>query len=288
MKIGLVYPQTEYGSDPGAIKDYVQTAEDLGFSHVLAYDHVLGANPERPDRLQGPYNCEHTFQSPLLLFSYMAAVTQKLEFATGILILPQRQTSLVAKQAATLDVISGGRLRLGVGIGWNHVEYTALNENFHNRGARIEEQINVMRLLWSNPLVQFSGQWHSVPDTGINPLPVQRPIPIWFGGHADPVLKRMAHMGDGWMPNYRRVHDAKKSLEKIEQYLKEAKRSIKDFGLEARLVFGNGNPDEWKTIINEWQLAGATHISFNTMGFGFNTPKEHLAAIKKFSEAIQT
>ncbi len=209
LKIGLVYPQTEYGNDPLAIRDYAQTAEGLGFTHILAYDHILGANPERPGGWQGPYTYRHPFHEPLALFSYMAALTQTIEFTTGIIILPQRQTAVFAKQAATLDVLSGGRLRLGIGLGWNAVEYTALNEDFHTRGKRIEEQVEVLRLLWTQPLVSFKGRWHDIPDAGLNPLPLQRPIPLWFGGNADAVLQRTARLGDGWMPMYRSAAEAR-------------------------------------------------------------------------------
>jgi probable F420-dependent oxidoreductase len=286
MKIGVVYPQTEYGKDPATIRDYAQSAEGLGFSHVLAYDHVLGANPERPGGWMGPYTYRHPFQSPLLLFTFMAAVTEKLEFATGIVILPQRQTALFAKQAATLDVLSGGRLRLGFGLGWNPVEYIALNENFHNRGARIEEQVSVLRQLWTQPLLEIEERWHTIPDAGLNPLPVQRPIPIWFGGHAAPVLERIARLGDGWMPNYRRAADARPSLNTIHQCMKEAGRSPDELGLEPRLVYGDGDPENWNAILREWQQVGATHISFNTMGAGFTKPDQHLAAIRRFSSAV--
>lgn len=172
MKIGVVYPQTEFGSDPAAIRDYAQTVEALGYTHVLAYDHVLGANPNRPGGWQGPYTFETPFQEPFVLFAYMAAVTTALEFATGIIILPQRQTALVAKQSATLDVLSGGRLRLGIGLGWNEVEYMALNQDFHTRGRRMDEQIEVLLKLWTEPLVDFHGRYHTIPDAGINPLPV--------------------------------------------------------------------------------------------------------------------
>lgn len=286
MNIGLVYPQTEFGSDPESIKDYAQTAEGLGFSHILAYDHVLGANPDRPGGWGGPYTFQHPFQSPLLLFSYMAAVTKQLGFATGIIILPQRQTALFAKQAATLDILCGGRLRLGIGIGWNAIEYQALNENFNNRGRRVEEQVKLLRMLWQQPLVEFEGNWHVIPDAGINPLPVQRPIPIWLGGHAEPVLQRAALLGNGWMPNYRRVDEAQASLDLLWRNLENSGRDRSDFGLEARLVYGDGRAETWLKIIEEWKQAGATHMSFNTMGSGFRTPKEHLTAIHEFAKAL--
>jgi probable F420-dependent oxidoreductase len=222
MKIGVVFPQIEFKPDPIAVRDYAQAVEGLGFSHMHAYDHVLGANPERPGGWTGPYTFLNPFFEPFVLFSYLAGLTHKIEFGTGILILPQRQTALVAKQAATLDVLSNGRLRLGVGNGWNEVEYIALGENFHNRGKRMEEQVALMRLLWTQPLVNFSGHWHNIPDAGINPLPVQRPIPVWFGGTDDKVLRRMARIGDGWMVNFRTFEQARSALDQLNQYLEEA------------------------------------------------------------------
>ncbi len=287
MPIGVVFPQIEFPNDPAAIKDYAQTVEALGYSHVAAYDHVLGANPDRPGGWQGAYTYRDPFQEPFVLFGFMAGVTQKLGFLTAIIILPQRQTVLVAKQAATLDSLSGGRLRLGVGLGWNQVEYTALNENFHNRGRRLEEQIEVLRRLWTEPLVTFQGRWHTIQDAGLNPLPVQRPIPIWFGGHAEPQLRRAARLGDGWAPNYRSAADARSALEILAQALKEAGRSWDGFGLEARIPYGDGNPDTWRRLIEEWQAVGATHFEVNTMGAGLRTPQAHLAALRRFAEEMR-
>ncbi len=284
MKIGLVYPQTEYGNDPGAIRAYAQTAEDLGFTHVLAYDHILGANPKRPGGWDGPYTHLHPFLEPLVLFGFMAGFTHKLEFATGVIILPQRQTAVFAKQAATLDVLSGGRLRLGVGLGWNEVEYVALDQDFKKRGKRLEEQVQVLRQLWTQPLVTLQERWHTIPDAGINPLPLQRPIPIWFGGSAKPMLERLARLADGWMPGYKRAADAKPSLEIIYTAMEKNGRARSELGIEPRLSFSNGNPDTWVKIIDEWKAAGATHLSFNTMGCGFDTPAAHLKAIKKFAK----
>jgi probable F420-dependent oxidoreductase len=257
MKIGVIFPQTEFGNDPGAIHDYAQAAEGLGFAHVVAYDHVLGANPDRSGGWQGPYTHESAFHEPFVLFSFMAAVTTRLEFATGILILPQRQTALVAKQAATLDVLSGGRFRLGIGNGWNEVEFVALGKDFSTRGRKIEEQVELLRRLWTEPLVTFEGRWHTIPDAGIKPLPVQRPIPIWFGGHADAVLRRAARLGDGWFPNYRTPADAQPALDALAHYLIEA-----------------------------WRMAGASRLSFNTMGKGFDSPQKHLTALQEFARTL--
>jgi probable F420-dependent oxidoreductase len=287
MKYGVVFPQNEFPTDPLAIKDFAQAAEDLGFHHVLAYSHVLGANPDREGGWQGPYTNQDPFQEPLVLFSYLAGLTKTLEFVTGIIILPQRQTALFAKQAATLDVLSGGRLRLGVALGWNKVEYTALNRNFHNRAARFEEQVRLLRLLWTKPLVTFEGQWHHIPDAGINPLPIQQPIPLWFGGHADPVLERIARMGDGWLPNYRTAADAAEALKKLETALHENGRALQDLGIEPRLKYGDGDPEIWRAISQGWEEAGATHLTVNSLGAGFRTAKEHIQAIEAFAKSVE-
>lgn len=284
MNIGVVFPQTEIGNDPTAIRDYAQTAESLGFTHILAYDHVLGANPDRPEGFHGPYTYKSPFHEVFVLFSYLAGITQRLEFVTGVLVLPQRQTALVAKQAASLDVLSGGRLRLGVGLGWNKVEYIALNENFHNRGKRIEEQLTLLRGLLTEPLVDFKGRWHTIPNAGINPLPVRGRIPIWFGGRAEQALRRAARLGDGWMPNQRTVAEARPSLALIDRFLEEAGRSRDEFGLEPRIAYGGGEPKVWETAVYDWKAEGATHLSFNTMGSGFNSPQEHIQAIQEFAK----
>ncbi|MFM8322058.1 MAG: LLM class F420-dependent oxidoreductase [Chloroflexota bacterium] len=287
MRIGLVFPQTEFPADPGAIRDYALLAEALGFTHILAYDHILGANPLRPGGWQGPYTHRDPFQEPLALFSYWAAITRRLEFTTGVIILPQRQTALFAKQAATLDVLSGGRLRVGVGLGWNAVEYTAQNEDFHNRGRRMEEQVQLLRRLWTEPLVTFQGRWHTIADAGLNPLPVQRPIPLWFGGHVDQALQRAARLADGWMPGHRTAEDAAPALEKLERYLAEAGRSRQGFGIEPRIPYGDGDAHVWQRVLDGWRAAGATHLSLNTMGHGFDTPEKHFAAIRLFADAAR-
>ncbi|HLE81312.1 MAG TPA: LLM class F420-dependent oxidoreductase, partial [Dehalococcoidia bacterium] len=194
MQLGVVFPQTEIGADPGGVRNYVQAVEQMGYAHLAIYDHVLGADPtNRPD-WRGPYTSKTLFHEPMVLFGYLAALTQRLELVTSIIILPQRQTALVAKQAAEIDVLAQGRFRFGVGIGWNQVEYEALGEDFHNRGRRMEEQIAVLRALWTQEVVTFEGKWHRITEAGINPLPVQRPIPIWMGGGAEPVLQRIARL----------------------------------------------------------------------------------------------
>ncbi|HEY3291881.1 MAG TPA: LLM class F420-dependent oxidoreductase [Anaerolineae bacterium] len=284
MNTGVVFPQTEFGNDPIAIRDYAQTAESLGYSHIIAYDHVVGVNPKRPGGFQGPYTFETAFHEPFVLFGFIAAVTTNIGLAPGIIILPQRQTALLAKQAAALDVLSGGRLRLGVGIGWNEAEYIALNEDFHNRGKRIEEQVQVLRELWTKPLVNYTGQWHTLPDVGIKPLPIQQPIPIWFGGQAEAALKRMGRMADGWMTNSRSAADAKPLLDILYTSLAEAGRSRESFGIEARIPYSSGAL-VWEVLTEDWKAAGATLLSVNTMGCGFTTPTQHIEAIQRYATA---
>lgn len=285
-KIGVVFPQTEFGNDPIAMQDYAQTAESLGFNHILAYDHIVGANPNRPGGWKGPYTFKDPFHEPFVMFAYMAAITEKIKFVTGILILPQRETAVVAKQAATLDVLSNGRFRMGIGVGWNKVEFIVQNQDFHKRGKRVEEQITVLRKLWTEDLVTFDGEWHNIPDAGLNPLPVQQPIPIWLGGHSDIVLRRVAKMGDGWLPTHPQAAAAQESLAKLDSYLAENARSRADIGIEPRLHYGDGDIDKWKTTFAGWQAAGATHITFNTMGAGFQTPQEHIEAIEHFAQEM--
>ncbi len=284
MQIGLVYPQTEYPTDPAAVRDYAQAAEALGYTHVLAYDHILGANPDRPGGWSGPYTFRDPFMEPFLLFTYMAAVAPRLGFIPGILILPQRETTLVAKQAAVLDLLCDGRLRLGVGTGWNEVEYVAAGYDFHTRGKRQEEQVDLLRLLWTRELVTFKGRFHDIPDAGLNPLPVQRPIPVWFGGHADVVLRRVARLGDGWLPGFRTAEAAAGHLDTLDRYLAEHDRSRADIGIEARLHWGTGDLDALGRALEGWRAAGATHVSLNTMGSGFRTATQHLDTIRIFSE----
>jgi probable F420-dependent oxidoreductase len=287
MRLGVVFPQTEIGADPLGIKDYAQAAEELGYQHILAYDHVIGANPESRPGWRPPYTHRDMFHEPFVLFGYLAGLTQKIELVTGIIILPQRQTVLVAKQAAALDVLSGGRLRLGVGIGWNPVEYEALGENFKNRGQRCEEQIEVMRKLWTQELVTFEGKWHKITDAGLNPLPVQRPIPIWFGGTDDRALRRLARLGDGWFPLLAPDDKCRAAIEKISNYAREAGRDPKEIGIEGRITIGQGSAETWMQELAAWKSLGATHLAVNTMKVGLSGPSQHIDAIRRFKEATE-
>jgi probable F420-dependent oxidoreductase len=285
MQIGVTFPQNEIGSDPAAIRDYVQAAEGLGYKHLLAFDHVVGAGTaSRPD-WSGPYTYLHTFHEPFVLFGYLAAFTH-LELVTGVIILPQRQTVLVAKQAAEVDVLSDGKMRLGVGVGWNPVEYEALGMDFRTRGRAIEEQVEVLRLLFSQEVVTYKGKFTTITEAGLNPLPVHRSIPIWMGGSADVLLRRAARLADGWFPQGKPDEQMRQTLDRLRGYIKEAGRDSAAFGIEARVSAADGGPDEWARLTDAWRNLGATHISISTMKAGYKSPSEHIQAIRRYKEAI--
>jgi probable F420-dependent oxidoreductase len=292
LQLGVTFPQTEFGSDPGAIKEYAQAVEGMGYGYVLAYDHVVGANPNRPgwESRRRPYTHESSFHEPFVLFGFMAAVTQTLGLVTGVIILPQRQTVLVAKQAAALDVLSGGRLRLGVGVGWNEVEYEALGQDFHTRGQREVEQMRLMRRLWTKPLVTFKGKWDTVTDAGLKPLPVQQPIPIWIGGAQqeanETVLRRIARHADGWTLVGPPGQHVEGSWARIKELAQEAGRDPSSIGLEGGIRYGDGNLDRIGQEYERLQRLGARYACVGTMGAGLQSPEEHISALRKVKEAL--
>jgi probable F420-dependent oxidoreductase len=287
VHLGVVFPQTEIGSDAGAVRAYGEAVADVGFDHVLAYDHVLGADPGGHPGFSGPYTAASVFHEPLVLYGFLAAVAPRLELVTGILILPQRQTALVAKQAAEIDLLTGGRFRLGVGLGWNQVEYEALGMTFADRGRRVEEQIEVLRRLWQDPVVSFKGRYHTITAAGINPLPVQRPIPIWMGGFSEPALKRIARLADGYFPGSTPLDGGwRKTLERMREWRQQAGRDPTDLGIEARIQTAAGSPGDWRRQAAEWQTLGATHLSINTMGGGLIGPQAHIERIAQAKDAL--
>lgn len=288
MRIGVVFPQTEIGNEPMVIRDYAQAVEGLGYRHLLAFDHVLGASTAtRPD-WRGPYTSETPFHEPFVLFGYLAACTTQLELVTGVIILPQRQTALVAKQAAQVDLLSGGRLRLGIGVGWNPVEYEALNEDFRTRGARSEEQIAVLRTLWSDTAVTFRGRWHQIDAAGINPLPVQRPIPIWIGGSADATLERIGRLGDGWFPQRGPDETARAQIQRLREHAVAAGRDPAAVGIDAILSASHVPESEWRAYAEAWRGLGATHLTINTMGGGLRAPEEHIALLRRVQNVLES
>ena len=289
MHIGVVFPQVEIGADPGAIRDYAQAVEAMGYTHILTFDHVLGANPDRVGGWKGPYTYRHSFHEPFVLFGFLAAATRRVGLVTGILVLPQRQTALVAKQAAAVDVLSGGRLRLGVGVGWNAVEFEALGERFTNRGARIEEQIAVLRALWARDLVTIEGQWHRVTDAGLNPLPPRSTIPIWMGGESEPVTRRAARLADGWMPHFRPGPEAQATVDRLHGLIREAGRDPAAFGIEGRMTLAQVPPEQRQAELAAWRrMQGITHLCVHTVGLGLKTPAEHVQALERFKKDLLT
>jgi probable F420-dependent oxidoreductase len=289
MKIGAVFPHLEIGHDPIVIRDWAQAAEEIGYSHLLVYDHVIGAVHEgREPALWGPYTEASSFHELFVLFGYLAACTEKVGLASGVLILPQRQTVLVAKQAAEVDILSGGRLRLGVGTGWNYVEYDSLNEDFHNRGKRQVEQVELLRKLWTEPVLDYDGKWHKVERAGLKPLP-GRQIPIWFGGFNDVVFRRAAEIGDGFIFGSGQEQNLE-AFHLLKGYLDANNRTSTDFGIEALLNYQSG-PDQWQEEIKAWQAVGADYVSMRGMalrgqGDGLTSPREHIEILSTYWDEV--
>ena len=285
MNIGVVFPQTEIGADRGAIRTYAQRVEELGFTHLLAYDHVLGADPEVHAPWQGPYDVDTTFHEPFVLFGHLAAITA-LELVTGIIILPQRQTALVAKQAAEVDILANGRFRLGVGLGWNAVEYDALGADFSDRGRRSGEQIELLRRLWTERSVTFVGAHDHVLGAGLAPLPVQRPIPVWIGASSEPAFRRAGRIADGWFPMMPPgpALDAARAV--VQQAARDAGRDPESLGMEGRVSWTDAGVDKLVDHVGRWRAAGASHVGVNTMNAGLGSVDGHLAALAAAADAL--
>ena len=275
-RLGVVFPQTRFLGTQDDLRRFATDTEALGFDHILAYDHVLGASKDtRPD-WRGPYSSDDPFIEPFTLFSFMAAVAPSLEYASGVIILPQRQTTLVAKQAATVDFLTGGKLRLGVGIGWNQVEYEGLNEDFHNRARRFEEQIDLIRHLTGNEVVDYTGRWHRIDHAGIRPLGVQRPIPIWIGGSAEPAVRRGARLADGFMVNGTTEAAHTPVIEILRDELARQERSWETYGVDIRIDVGKGDRDAWKRDFDRVRAEDVSHATLVTIGTVFPEFGQHL------------
>ena len=285
MRVGVTFPQTELGGDPGAVRAYGERVEELGFSHILVYDHVVGADPAVHEGWNGPYDVHTTFHEPFVMFGYLAGVTRALELVTGVIILPQRQATLVAKQAAEVDLLSDGRFRLGIGVGWNAVEYEALGEDFGNRGKRSAEQIELLRRLWTEQSVTFAGDFHTVTGAGIAPLPVQRPIPVWVGAASPPGYKRAGRLADGWFPMMTPGPALVEARTIVETAARDAGRDPATIGMEGRVDW-RGDGDAVADQLTQWEKSGATHVSVNTMGAGLKTVDDHLTALARVAELV--
>ena len=284
MEIGAVFPHNEIGNKPADIKAYAKGIESLGVTHLLIYDHILGADPDRPGGWQAPYDKNTSFHEPLTTLSFLAAVTQRLEFITTILILPQRQTVLVAKQAAQVAILSENRFRLGVGSGWNEIEYEGLNENFHNRGKRQAEQVKLMRQLWTSDSLAYEGQFHTINKASLKPRP-DTTIPIWFGGSAPALLKRCAELGDGWIPLMGANQTAKKCIDTLKHHREEAGLSWESFGIQAQAQYAGGTPERWRSHAEKWDAMGCTHLAIATHNAGKTNVTGHLRRVEEYLEA---
>lgn len=284
MQIGVVFPQTELGGDVGSVRAYARAVEQLGYRHLLVYDHVLGADPAVHSPWRGPYDVHTTFHEPFVLFGFLAGISS-LELVTGVIILPQRQTALVAKQAAEVDLLTGGRFRLGVGVGWNRVEYDGLAQDFTTRGRRSGEQVELLRRLWTEQSLTATVDGERVIGAGLAPLPVQRPIPIWFGAQSPAAYRRAGRLGDGWFPQIQPGAELDEARAIVEQAARDAGRDPSALGMEGRVSWRRGS-DEVAADLERWREVGATHVSINTMKAGFASVDDHIAALESVAAAV--
>jgi len=280
----VVFPQTEIGADPVVIRAYAAAVEELGYAHILAYDHVVGADPAGHPGWSGPYDVDDQFHEPFVVYGFLAAITS-MELVTGVLVLPQRQTALVAKQAAEVDLLTEGRFRLGVGLGWNAVEYEALDKDFSTRGRRLAEQVTLLRRLWTEPVVTFRGRYESVTAAGLAPLPVQRPIPIWFGASSAPGLRRAGRLADGWFPQGRPGPELDKAIAVVRGAAEAAGRDPGTMGMEGRVGLSRGVEDAVNQV-QAWRALRATHVAVNTMGIGVTSVDGHIAALAQVASDL--
>lgn len=285
MRLNAMFPTRDIGSDPVKIRDWAQAAEALGYGYIEVADHVFGAAAR--DGWTPLYNETDAFHETFTTLAFLAAATKTIKLSSGILILPQRQTGVVAKQAAEVDLLSGGRLRLGVGVGWNPVEYEALGTDWKTRGARQSEQVEVLRRLWSEDLVTFAGRFHDLRAVSIVPPPIQRPIPIWFGGSSDAVVKRAARLGDGWMPIMAPDSQAEAKLAALREHLQAFGRDRAGFGIEAWLRMSEPDPQRWAAATEGWRRLGADMVMLYPM-FRMTSFDAQIETLRQFKAVAGT
>jgi probable F420-dependent oxidoreductase len=281
MQINAFFPTRDIGSDPAKIRAWAQAAENLGYAYIEVPDHVFGVTAR--DGWVPVYSEKDPFHETFVTLGFLAAVTKNIRLSSGILIAPQRQTGIIAKQAAEVDLLSGGRLRLGIGVGWNHVEYEALGAEWKTRGVRQAEQVEVLRRLWSENLVSFSGRFHNLKEVSIVPPPVQRPIPIWFGGSSDAAITRAARLGDGWMPIMTPDVQAEQKLGALREQLKSFGRDPAKFGIEGWLRMHDPDPQRWAAGADAWRRLGADMVmlypTYRILNFD-----DHIETLRRFKE----
>jgi probable F420-dependent oxidoreductase len=285
MQVGAVLSQNELGPDLSALRDYAQAVQDLGYDFLVTADHVVGADKADHPDLDRVYPIDSYLREPLMLGAFLAGVAPRLGYLTSVIILPQRQTVLAAKQAADIDVLSGGRFRMGVGIGWNPIEYEALCMRFQDRARRFEEQIELMRRLWCERVVTFEGRFHKLSAAGINPRPIQQPIPIWIGAASEPAVKRATRIADGYLPLRPLDGGWQATIDKVHGWLHDAGRDVRSFGIEGRLDASQGTPDEWRKTVEMWRGFNASHLSVGTNGAG-SGPEPHISRLKQVRELL--
>jgi probable F420-dependent oxidoreductase len=285
MHIGVTLPQTEIGGAVADLRTYAEGVEQLGYDHLVAYEHVVGADPAVYTDWSGPYDIDSTFHEPFVMLGYLAGIT-KLELAPAVIILPQRQTALVAKQAAEVDLLAEGRFRLGIGLGWNEVEYEALGQDFSTRGRRMDEQVALLRRYWTERSITFEGEFDRVTGAGIAPLPLQRPIPLWFGGGSKPAFRRMGRLADGWLPMMTPGPELDEAMATIAASAEAAGRDPQTIGMEGRITWG-GDLDQVKLEAEQWRALGATHVSINTMGSGLVGVDAHVEVLAQVATALE-
>lgn len=286
MRFNVSFPQDNCMADPGAVRAFAQAVDELGYHHVTVSDHVLGANPASRPNWTGRYTLDDPFREPMVMLGFMAACTTRVRLGTSIVILPQRQTALVAKQMTELDMLSNGRAMLGVGVGWNELEFVGLNEDFRTRGRRMEEQVTVLRALWTERSTTFRGEFHTIDDAGLNTMPIQQPIPIWMGGTVERVIKRIARLADGWIPSSGSVADFPAQLAQFREWAREAGRDPAAIAVAPRMTLKVGAESTWPEAVAGWRSTGVSHLGVSTNNSGATTADEHIRLVTTFAKSV--
>lgn len=286
MPIGAFFPNLAFDNDPEAIREWALAVEALGYDYIDVPDHTVAVDRASRPEFRGPYDLTNPYHETFVTMGFLAAITRRVRLKSSVLILPQRQTALVAKQAVEVDVLSGGRLDLGIGVGWNPIEYEALGENWKTRGRRQNQQVEALLRLWCDEIVQFEGEWDTLKGVGLNPAAVQKPIPLWFGGSVDATLRRAARHGAGWIPLGEPDETSAERLDTLRGFLAEEGRDPADFGIECWIRTRDPDPQTWLTNAQAWMKLGATHVTLYTAGTYLGDVSEQIEALRRFRELM--